>query len=41
MGITGHKTQSVFERYKILDEADLNDGVQRLQETATASGNAF
>ena len=41
MSITGHKTRSVFDRYNIVDEADLHDGVQRLQEARQASGMRF
>lgn len=41
MGITGHKTRSVFDRYKMVDEADLHDGVQKLQEARAASSVRF
>ena len=41
MSITGHKTRSVFDRYNIVDEADLHDGVKRLQEVRATSGTSF
>ncbi len=41
MSITGHKARSVFDRYNIVDEADLHDGVQKLQEVRAASGVRF
>ena len=41
MSITGHKTRSVFDRYNIVDEADLHDGVKRLQEVRATSGVSF
>ncbi len=33
--ITGHRTPSVFARYQIIDESDLQDAVRKLESSAT------
>ena len=35
MTMTGHKTRSVFERYNIVSQGDLDDAARRLDESAT------
>ena len=40
MQLTGHKTESVYRRYAITSEADLREGVDRLNDAAgTSSGD--
>lgn len=31
MGITGHKTRSMYRRYRIVDERDLKEATESLQ----------
>jgi hypothetical protein len=36
MQLTGHKTESVYRRYAITSEADLREGIDRLNGVTTA-----
>jgi integrase len=36
MAITGHKTRAVFDRYNIINDADLSAAVRRVRQPATA-----
>lgn len=38
MQLTGHKTESVYRRYAITSEADLREGVERLDAARTSLG---
>ena len=39
MRLTGHKTESVYRRYDIVSESDLNDAAARLDEFTGTIGN--
>ena len=41
MRISGHKTRSVFDRYNIIDEGDLNFAVRELQKFQDAAQPAL
>ena len=40
MKLTGHRTESIYQRYAIVSEADLREGLRRLAEARNATPNA-
>lgn len=40
MQLTGHKTDSVYRRYRSVDEADRREALQRMQATIRAAPKA-
>jgi hypothetical protein len=40
MQITGHKTDGIYRRYRIVDEADRREALQKMQATIKAAPRA-
>lgn len=34
MSISGHQTRSIFDRYNIVDEKDIHEGLRRVKSTS-------